>query len=154
MYGYKLIMTFSVFLFLIGCANDLTGEPSRNQENSIELTKISSNNSIDQSASNQAKEILSNHEEITAINAVNTLETLVIAVDIEHSKRFRLADIRKELTKEMKEQFKDIKVEFSTDKKILLELEKLEEKIQSGSIKKKKLEKEIKRITKLVKEKT
>lgn len=54
----------------------------------------------------------------------------------------------------MKKRFSKMDVEFSTDKKIFIELESLEEKIKSDSITKKTLKREINRIINLAKEKT
>ncbi len=59
-------------------------------------------------------------------------------------KRFKLADIRKELKKDIKEKFQIKKVEVSTDQKVILELDKLEEEIQDKSVNKNELKKGIK----------
>ncbi|WBX79732.1 hypothetical protein PD280_19070 [Virgibacillus salarius] len=79
---------------------------------------------------------------------------MLIAIEIQHGKRFQLGKIREQLTKQMKKEFKNLKVELSTDKKIVMELEKLEKSIQSKSYSKKKLEKKLKKLIEFSKEQT
>lgn len=151
---YKIIFTLGLLFLLIGCNTDTTEDSTGNKDNNIELTKIAANHPVDQKPSNQAKEALSQQEGLTSVKAVNNSEKLLIAIDTEHNKRFRLAKTRKQLTKDMKKKFSNMEVEFSTDKKINLELEKLENQILNGSISKKKLDKKIDQLIKLAKEKT
>src|SRR5699024_12125951 len=84
-------------------------------DDNIELTKIDTNKAIDQQASNQAKDILSKYEDITTVKAANTGKILLIAIEIEHNKRFNLDKIEKQLTKQMNKSFPDMKVVFSTE---------------------------------------
>src|SRR5690606_29761018 len=85
------------------------------------------------------------YEEITGIKAVNSDKEMIIAVQIKHMKRFFLAKHRKAWQKEMEKQFPGWKVELSTDKKIYLELDKLEEKINNDTLLKDEFKKEEKR---------
>lgn len=151
---YRIIFTLGLLFLLIGCNTDATEDSTGNKDNNIELTKIAANHPVDQQPSNQAKEALSQQEGLTSVKAVNNSEKLLIAIDTKHHERFRLAKTRKQLTKDMKRQFSNMEVEFSTDKKINLELEKLENQILKGSISKKKLDKKIDQLIKLAKEKT
>ncbi|MFD1849225.1 hypothetical protein [Oceanobacillus bengalensis] len=137
---------------LIGCDGDSTTQSIENK--GIDVRNISVNNMIDQTPSNKAKKILEKHDEVIGIKAANTSEDMIVSVEIKHSKRFTLKKITKELSNKLKDTFSDYHVELSIDKKIFLELEKLEEKIQKKSISKKEVEEEIKRITKLSKEQT
>ncbi|WP_042223968.1 YhcN/YlaJ family sporulation lipoprotein [Oceanobacillus manasiensis] len=155
-------MTIKKWLFLIGllcilssCGNESALEPSNKANEKLDLTHISTkNNDTSQHPANQAKDALSKYKEITEVKAVNTTKQLIIAVQVEQNKRFNLTSIRKQLQKEMKKKFPDHKVELTTDKKIVIELKKLEEKLQSESISKKKVEKRVKEIIKLSKEQT
>lgn len=153
MHRYSTIIALGIFLLLMGCGPDSTNESSREQGN-IEMTKISTHNLMDQHPSNQAKDVLSKQNEITSIKAVNSKDKLVIAIEVQHNKRLKLAKIRKKLTKQMKGQFPEMEMEFSTDKKIYLELEQLENEIQTSAITNKKLNKKLKHIIKLAREKT
>ncbi|GAB3064164.1 YhcN/YlaJ family sporulation lipoprotein [Virgibacillus ainsalahensis] len=148
----KAILLINIVFLLVGCTTDSTQNTQKDTD--IDLIKISSTNTTNQNPSNQAKEILSKHEDITSVKAVNTDKHLVIAMEIEHNKRFRLAQLREQRTKEMKESFPDMKVEFSTDKKIILELDRIEKEIESGKLSKKELEKELKKVITLSKEQT
>ncbi|MUK90256.1 hypothetical protein GMD78_17930 [Ornithinibacillus sp. L9] len=147
-----LILTMSCFI-LFGCgANSNLGT---NEEKPVEITKISSTKKgTNQDLANQAKDYLSNKQNITSVNAVNTSKKLVIAVEVPHHERFQLAKTRKDLQDELKKKFSKVEVELSTDQKIVLELKKLEEKLQKGSMKKKDLEKEVDDIISLSKEQT
>lgn len=153
MHWYKILLTFGIIFFLIGCSTDPNMDTSEDDDN-IELTKISTNKVIDQQASNQAKNILSKYEDITTVKAANTDKILLIAVEIEHNKRFNLDDIEKKLTKQMKKSFPDMKVMFSTDQKIVIELDELEKDLQANKIKNKALKQKIKHLVTLTKEKT
>ncbi|RKQ37318.1 hypothetical protein [Oceanobacillus halophilus] len=155
----NLMLIIFVLVLLSACGNGTASDNSsntnqNNKQQTVEINNISANKLIDQEPSNKAKDILKKHDEVTGIKGANTSNKLIIAVQIKHNKRFQLSKIKKELSKELKENFKNFHVELTIDKKIYLELEKLEEKIQSNSIKPGKLGKEIDRITKLSKEKT
>lgn len=120
----------------------------------IQFTNVKTTQSLQQEAANTAKNILSQQENITAVKAVNSGKHLVIAFEIDHFKRFTLEKTRKKVQKQMDENFPDLDVIVSTDKKIILELERLEEEIFSDTISKKELDKKIEKIVKLDKEQT
>ncbi|WP_337020311.1 hypothetical protein [Oceanobacillus massiliensis] len=141
-------------LLFTACANNENDTGQTNNTDSAEIENISNQSLVSQQPANHAKELLSKHEEITAINAVNTKDNILIAVEVEHHERFTLAQLRKKFQKEMEDEFKDMKVEFSTDRKIVLELEKLEKDIRNDKLSNKELEKKVKKIVKLAKEQT
>jgi hypothetical protein len=144
---------FCLALLLTACGNE-PQEQGQQGRDSPDITKISNEKLISQKPANEAKDILSDHEEITAIKAVNTKDSLFIAVEVEHHERFTMEQLEKKYKKEMKKHFKDLKIEFSTDKKIVLELDKLEQKINHNDISKKEIEKKFKQIVNLAKEQT
>lgn len=152
----RIIITFLTVIVLTACMNN-DGEQSlqpTNENQDLELMKLSSTGMNDQQASNQAKEILSEHEEITAVRAVNAGEHLLIAIEVEHFERFDLDNIERDLRKKVKRNFRDMKVTLSTDQKILLELKKLENEIENRSINHEELKKRVKKLVKLSKEQT
>ncbi len=149
-----IIFYFCAALLLSACAEEQSMEPGQTNNDFADTTKISNESIFSQEPSNQAKDKLSNHDEISAVKAVNTDKNIVIAIEVDHHERFTLSQIEKKYKKEMEDKFKDKKVEFSTDKKIVLELEKLEQDIKDNTITKKELEKELKKIVKLSKEQT
>ncbi|WP_145524329.1 hypothetical protein [Virgibacillus sp. SK37] len=140
---YKTIFIIITCFILFGCQNNSPVKNTNNHDQKVEVKNISSSQMIDQEPSNEAKEILKKHNEVTGIKAANTDKDLIIAVEIEHNKRFQLKKIKKELTKEVKKHFKDFHVELTVDKKIFLELDELEKKIESDKIEPTKLNKEI-----------
>ncbi|MBY7143803.1 hypothetical protein KFZ56_12250 [Virgibacillus sp. NKC19-3] len=147
----KSIVFISFALLLVGCGTNSESQGN----NDIELNQISTtSNAIDQEPANQAKEYLSKYEEITSIKAVNTSKKLMIAIEIQHHERFGLANFREERKKEMKEKFPNMEVDISTDKKIILELERLEKALESKKVSKKELEKALDKIISLSKEQT
>ncbi|GAA0613777.1 hypothetical protein GCM10009001_33770 [Virgibacillus siamensis] len=151
MSGYRLIIMIGLILFLTSCS---TMDNSTTQEDGINLSYITSNHTIDQHASNKAKEMLRKHNTITSIHAVNTDQKMLIAVEVHHRHRFRLANIRKDLQKEMVKAFPDKEVELSTDKKVVIELNRLEKSIDSNEMNKKKLKMEMNQLIKLMHEQT
>lgn len=152
----RIIITFLTVIVLTACMNngDEQSLQPTNENQDLELLKLSSTGMNDQQASNQAKEILSEHEEITAVRAVNAGEHLLIAIEVEHFERFDLDNIERDLRKKVKRNFRDMKVTLSTDEKILLELKKLENEIENRSINHEELKKRVKKLVKLSKEQT
>ncbi|OZU90504.1 hypothetical protein CIL03_04980 [Virgibacillus indicus] len=149
---YKIVLSVCLVLLLIGCGKDSVLEPTNDKNTDIELKMIKANTGMDQHISNQAKELLSSYDAITSVKAVNDEKNLLTAIEVHHNKRFNLKKIQKELTKELEKKFKNFHVELTLDKKLVLELDKLEKAMESGDISKKKLKKEIKKLTKLSKE--
>src|SRR5699024_2835058 len=153
MHWYRTLLTFGIILLLIGCSTDPKMDTSADDDN-IEITKINTNKAIKQQAYNQAKNILSKYEDIKTVKAANTDKILLIAVEIEHNKRFNLDKNEKQLTKQMNKSFPDMKVEFSTDKKIIFELDELENDLHANKISDKALKQKIKQLISLTQEKT
>ncbi len=141
-------------LFLFSCSPESESNGAKNDGQDVEYTKIANNKFVDQQKANKAKKILSKHDEITSINAVNSDKNLVVAIEVHHNKRFQLTDIRKRYAKELKKKFPNIKTELSTDKKIILELESLEKEIKEKDISNKQIKKKLKHIINLMKEQT
>lgn len=151
----KMIFIALVLIIFSGCLNkdkNLTLEPKGNQP--MGLVKLASDEKIDQQPSNNAKELLSNYEEISGVRAVNHNNQLVVAVDVDHDDRFNLDNIERDVSKKIKRDFSNMKVTISTDQKILLELEDLENALQKNNISEKELKKRLQEIKKLSKEQT
>jgi len=156
MYLIRICFIIGGLFMLSACnmnnANEGALEPTGNRD--LELVKLSSEGVADQNPSNQAKELLSNHEEVTGVRAVNHDKELLVAVDVAHHERFGLDNIEKKLRKKTKKNFSNLNVTLSTDQKILLELEQLEKAIQEKNISNKELQKRIEKLKKLSKAET
>lgn len=141
------IFYFLIIFSLIGCQtnNHTLKEPS--------FTKISTTNH-DQHLSNQIKEYLASDKNLSMINAVNAGKDVIVTIDIPHIKRFKLATIRKKLEKDIKEEFNLNNVRVSTDQKIIIELDKLENRIERSEMTAEEIKSEVDRIIKLSKEET
>jgi Sporulation lipoprotein YhcN/YlaJ (Spore_YhcN_YlaJ) len=135
-----------------GCAGNQNQFADNNDDANI--VKVHTSKSIDQSIANQAKEKVIKEEEILGVKAVNTDKELLIAVEVNHMDRFRLKEIEKKINQKTEKQFPNHEVTISTDSKIFLELEKLENKMKKNKLDNKKLEKELKRIKSLSEELT
>ncbi|WP_404452410.1 YhcN/YlaJ family sporulation lipoprotein [Virgibacillus necropolis] len=138
--------------FLVAC--NTTTQPDNSNDHSTEPTKISTSSLPDQSPSEQAKNMLQKYDETTNIYAVNTNKTMLIAYEVHHHDRLKLAKFEKKLKKKLKKQFDDFKIEVSTDKKLVMEINELEKKVSQKKIGKKKLKKEVKHLIALSHDKT
>lgn len=141
-----------ICILLAGCSGDFT-VLDQHQENE-KFLKLNSQQSIDQPISNQAKEIVSRYDEISAVYAVNDSKSMIVAFEVYQFNRFKLKNIRKKIQKIMTDNFPELEFIVSTDQKIVLELKKLEHEIDADSISEKNIHKRIKKITKLAKEQT
>lgn len=151
----QIIFIIGIVLLFTGCMkNDRGLSLGPNGNESPELVKLSARGDMDQQPSNQAKQIISNYEEVTGVRAVNHDNQLVVAVEIDHGDRFRLDDIERELKKEIKRNFSKMTVTLSTDQKLLLELRNLENDIQANNISKNAIKKRLHELKKLSEEET
>ena len=150
----KWVIPIIIYLILSGCANNSLKENTENETAEGKYSIIHTTSSHNQSPANEVKNYINDREEFSEIYVVNTDSQVLIAITPKHHERFRLADFRKELEKDIKDEIDPLEIELSTDKKIAIELKELEEKLEKKSISKKQLEKEFKRIVKLSKEET
>jgi hypothetical protein len=143
-----------LLLIVIGFGTGCTGNDNRsvNQDNQFNVTKVHTSQPINQSISNQAKELSLTNEEVTDVKAVNSDKDLLVAIKVENFDRLRLKEIEKKVKTDLKKLPNGHKIEVSTDQKMFIELRKLEEKLQNEEMKKKSLQKELDRINKLMKE--
>jgi hypothetical protein len=127
---------------------------TKNEKEDLNISKVTSKEIINQSTSDQVKQLLNKQKEVSNAKAVNLENELLIDVEINQMDRFRIKEIEKKLKKITEEKFPNHKVTLSTDKKIFLELDELEKQVNQQNISKKKLEKELKRIKSLSEEQT
>lgn len=147
----KWLMPIIIIVFLSACANSSPTELPSNEE---KYSVIRTSSSYKQDTANKLKEYVNDNKEFNEVYAVNTDSEVLIAVDPKHHDRFRLEDFRKKLEKDLKDEIHPLKLELSTDKKIQLEVKKLEEELENKSLSRKQLKKNLDRIIKLSKEET
>lgn len=154
MFLRKGLISCSIIICLAACQKEPTIDMSKEERDEVEYTEITSKQVADQAPSNKAKKMLQNYEEVIVINAVNTQEDLMIAFEIEHHERLSLDHFEKKIKEKIKKSFPNFSIHVSTDKKIVIELEQLENEIADHSLSKKDFNKKVKQLIKLSKEQT
>ncbi len=151
----KLII-FLLLLTVIGLGSGCNRNQNQSGEDheDLNISQVHTSNPINQSVANQAKKKVIKEEDISNVKAVNTDKELLIAIKVENFERFRLKKIEKNVKSDLEKDYPDHKVLVSTDSKMYLELDQLEQKIQKGNTKRKELEKDFIKIKSLMKEKT
>ena len=150
-----LLKIFLLLLITIGLSSGCTGNQNQfaNNNDDANVVKVHTRKPIDQSIANQAKEKVIKEEEISGVKAVNTDKELLLAVKVDQFDRFRLKNIEKKVKSDLEKAYPNYKILVSTDSKMYLELEQLEEKLQKDKIKMKSLKKDFDKIKSLMKEK-
>lgn len=142
-------------LLLIGCSNnDKDLAFNKEAEQSLELTKLSTEGITDQQPSNTVKQFLSQNKEVSQIRAVNVGEDLFIAINVRQRDRFSLDKIEQDLREQAKENQPHLDVTLSTDQKFIVEIKKLEQKIDQKEISQKQLQEKINKLKTLSREET
>lgn len=138
-------------LFLGACTNQTSPEQTADNNN---YSVIQTSSSYKQDTANHVKSYLDRNEAFNEVYAVNTDSKLLVAVQPRQIDRFQLKEFRKTLEEDLKDEIHPLQLELSTDKKIALELEKIEEQLKEKQLSKEELKKELERIIKLSKEQT
>ncbi|WP_242143874.1 MULTISPECIES: YhcN/YlaJ family sporulation lipoprotein [unclassified Bacillus cereus group] len=148
------ITTLLVLLFSVctGCDNSPLDKKVKKEETKRqdkkegpELTKMSTE-SFNQSISQGAKKMALSMGEIEQATAVNSNLDLYIAIKPEHHERFTLKSLRSKLKKRLSDEYPTFNVHVSTDRKIFMLLDELENKIQKKRVNKDKIKKQLKLI--------
>ncbi|USK35363.1 YhcN/YlaJ family sporulation lipoprotein [Bacillus sp. F19] len=151
----KILNICLIILAVIGLGSGCAGNQNRfaNNNDDANIVKVHTSKPIDQTISNQAKEKVIKKEEISGVKAVNTDKELLLAVKVNQFDRFRLKSIKKKLKSDLEKMHSEYKIFVSTDQKIYLELEQLEQKLQKDHTQMKSLKKDFDKIKSLMKEK-
>lgn len=143
------VLTLSLFLLVsTGCF------PQKSEDKSNQISNTDNKDVVNQQPANETKQFLNDYEEVSRSFAVNHNQDLLVAIDIDHEDRFQLDGLEKKLRKKLNDHFDTFKIALSTDQKLLIELEQLENEIETGNITEKKIAKRIKKLKKLMKKKT
>lgn len=145
----KKLIILSSLIILFGCSFD-----KENHSPPGDITNISTRDSFSQKKADHAIQFLLNDDRVTHAYAVNSKNKMIVAVEVPHLKRLRLQKIKQQLTDKLKKEFPDLDLSLSTDKKIVIELKKLQNKINSGTLSKKEIQKKMQTIIDLSKEET
>ncbi|WP_191562588.1 YhcN/YlaJ family sporulation lipoprotein [Metabacillus idriensis] len=144
-----------IIVAAIGIGSGCNGTQNQlgSDNNDMNIEYVHTSKPIDQSVANQSKEKVIKEEEISGVKAVNTDKELLLAVKVDQFDRFRLKDIKKKVKADLEKMYPEYEIFVSTDQKIFLELEQLEQKLQKDNTKKKSLKKSFDKIKSLMKEK-
>ncbi|THG89173.1 hypothetical protein AJ85_19160 [Alkalihalobacillus alcalophilus ATCC 27647 = CGMCC 1.3604] len=141
----KIIMPLFVLIILMsGCQNTSTNEP-------MPQSLMVNNVTFDQMKANESKKELMKMNEIIDVHAVSFEDKIYVAPKVKQFSRFRLKEIRKEGFDKIKAQYSEDEIHVSTDKKVYMELEKLEKEMKDKSLKEKDLKERLKKIEEYMK---
>ena len=153
------ITKFKIFLLILtiiglgsGCNENQNQSGDNNKD--LSISQVHTSKPIDQSVANHAKEKMITKDEISDVKAVNTDKELLVAIKVENFNRFRLKKIEKTVKSDLEKMYPNHKVFVSADKKMFLELEKLEQKLEKNNTNMKDLKKDLKKLKSLMKEQT
>jgi Sporulation lipoprotein YhcN/YlaJ (Spore_YhcN_YlaJ) len=122
--------------------------------NDLSISQVHTSKPINQSVANQAKEKVITEEEILDVKAVNTDKELLVAIKVNQFARFRLKRAEKKVKSDLEKTYPNHKILVSTDSKMYLELDQLEQKLQKDNTNMKNLKKDFNKIKSLMKEET
>jgi len=147
------IISLNILLFGCSTAND-TPETRSSLVRTSNPNPIAVNNKDEQLVEEIKKTALSNDGIYDVAVIKGEAKDCLVAIKVQHLKRFRLKKIEKQLMKELQKQFKDLSFTVSSDFKIFLEAVRLNEKMEKENLSKEKKEKRLQEIIKLSQEKT
>ncbi|MGE7767612.1 YhcN/YlaJ family sporulation lipoprotein [Peribacillus sp. NPDC096540] len=152
-YKMKTLKRFLFLITVIGFVSGCSGNSNQIDNNkNLNISKVHTSSPIEQSVANQAKDKLLAEEEVSDVKAVNSDKELLVAVKVDNFDRFRLKNIKKQAQSDLENMFPDYKILISTDQKMFLELDQLEQKLEKDKTKMDSLKKDFKRIKSLIKE--
>lgn len=135
----KKFLILIAFVLLIGC-NEVE------KESEVKPLQLGMNAIVDQSEADHAKKLVLAMDEVVAVKGVKVNDDFYIAPQVKHFARLKLDKIRKESFNKIKKEYPDANIHVSTDKKIFMELEKIENKLREKKISKENLEKKLKKL--------
>jgi hypothetical protein len=138
---------------MTGCSAN-SSQTDINKDRDLNISKVHTSNPIDQTAANQAKDKLMNQDEVADVKAVNSNKELLVAIKVENFDRLHLKKIEKKSQTELEDMFPEYKILVSTDQKMFIELEQLEQELEKDHTKMDSLNRDFKRIKALLNEKT
>lgn len=151
----KTLKTFLFLITVIGFVSGCSGNSNQIDNNkNLNISKVHTSSPIKQSVANQAKDRLLAEEEVSDVKAVNSDKELLVAVKVDNFDRFRLKSVKKQAQSDLENMFPDYKILISTDQKMFLELDQLEQKLEKDKTKMDSLKKDFKEIKSLMKEQT
>ncbi|WP_410984188.1 YhcN/YlaJ family sporulation lipoprotein [Bacillus cereus] len=152
----KLSTITVLFMLLLGvttgCTSSLDKEVKQETDKKTKkkeepkLTKVSMEETFNQSISHDAKKRVLAMEEILEARAANSNTDLYVAVKPEHHERLQLKPLKTKIKKQLKKENPTFNIYVSTDQKIFILLDKLENKIKKKEADKEYIKKKLKTV--------
>ncbi|WP_078553190.1 hypothetical protein [Bacillus alkalicellulosilyticus] len=101
---------------------------------------------VNQKMADEAKKIILSMDEVIEVVGVSHKDNIYIAPTVTHFNRLRLETIRKTGFNKIKKRYPDATVFLTTDKKLVMELDKLEQDLKAQQISEETLEKRLTKI--------
>ncbi|WEG18250.1 hypothetical protein PQ478_07150 [Alkalihalophilus pseudofirmus] len=132
----KRILIICIFLLIAsGCGQ---------RAQTIKPLQVGEEAIVSQHEADESKQILLSMEEILEVVGVSTEKDIYLAPRVKQLDRFHLNDIRERGHENVKKRFPEYTVHVSTDKKIFIELGKLEKELKQRTISKKRYDAKLK----------
>jgi hypothetical protein len=116
------------------------------QAETIQPLQVGNQAIVAQEKADEAKQILLSMEEVLEVKGVVNKQGIYLAPRVKHFDRFHLNDIRKRGHENVAKRFPKETVHVSTDKKIYMELEKLEQELKKKTISEKRFSTKLKEL--------
>lgn len=136
----KQAIAFILLLVLLSGCNETKSQGAKEAKPIGDVVRV------EQTDAEKAKERILQMEEVKEAKAVTLEKDLYVAVKVKQFDRLRLKKIRQDGFKRLEKAFPEKTIHVSTDKKIFMELEKMETDLQKQSLTKKELEKKLKKL--------
>ncbi|WP_227936113.1 YhcN/YlaJ family sporulation lipoprotein [Alkalihalobacillus deserti] len=140
----SIIQGLLILYILSGCQ---MAEPQQD----IKPLQLSTNVVVNQEQADEAKKIILSMEEVIEVKGVSADNNIYMAPKVKHFDRFRLKEIRKYSHDHVKKRYPDATVHVSTDQKIFMELEKLEQELKKRTISEKRLKQRLNKLDEMMK---
>jgi len=147
-YFKKTLLSLSL-IFLLGCQTPDVNKP-KGTNKFQSLTAVEEE--MSQDVSNELKKMIGDHERVTNVFAANTFNKLVVGFEVRQRDRFRLKKLKKQFSKKIEKMYPMLETVVTTDKKLIWELKKIEEKINNESATVNEIQRDMKKIIKLSKD--
>ncbi|WP_157800989.1 YhcN/YlaJ family sporulation lipoprotein [Bacillus solitudinis] len=122
----------------------LAGGCQVGQDNNVGLLQVGEEATVPQTKADEAKQITLSMDEVIEVKGVQHDKDIYIVPRVKQFDRFRLNGIRKEAHDHIKKRYPEANVHVSTDKKIFMEFEKLEQQLIKNQISEKELKDKVK----------
>ncbi|WP_062046695.1 YhcN/YlaJ family sporulation lipoprotein [Bacillus sp. JCM 19034] len=138
----KIFIIIIIMIGLVGC--------QMNAQHDVKVLQLD-DAIVEQTQANKAKEIVLSMEEVTEVRGVSYDNSIYIATHVKPFDRFFLNEIRKKAHDNVKKRYPEATVHVTTDEKIFIELEKIEQQLKKQAISEERLSKRLKELDEMMK---